>query len=367
VAKRRKNNGRKTYFICLAIYTVLLIAACGFGLSIVWQYAEEYENSIAQKVVDEYVENLKVNLWDDSIAETISNMPHEVQSDEECAEIVKDMLSNGITYSRSSSSEGGSVVNYDLRCNGNVFGKIGLVQDESYADKVRFGMLPWKVYSAEFDFNALYSSVTVTVPSSYKVLLNGVELGDEYITETGIKYDVLEDYYEKFADLPTKVTYEFDNIIGTLEPTILDENGDEVTIDPNSDDSQFIKDCDDSELDVLSTFTVNFLDRYFRYICGVGDSTAAYANLAAYMELGEDLDTRMIELSDGLSWSHTASVRVNSSALDGAVALGDGYYLLQVSANTTIYYEGKGEVENDHSFKIIVKDTAGDVRAISLA
>ena len=367
--KKKKNSGRKTYFICLGIYVILLVVASCFGLNIVWQYADEYESSRVQNVVEEYVNHLSENLWDDSIAETIANMPHEVQTDEECAEYVKEMLSSGISYRRSSSSEGGTVVNYELICNGNVFGKIGLVEDESYADQVRFGMLPWKVLSEEFDFNALYTSVTVTVPQSYEVYLNDVKLGPEYIVEEGIKYDVLEEYYDQFEGLPTKVTYEFDNVIGTVDTKILDDNGDVFVIDETKDDSQFIKDCSQEELDKLSDFMASFLDRYFRFIAGVGDPMYSYEQLAQYMELGSELDERCKVNMDGLSWSHTTSVRVDSTTLNGAVFLGDGYYLVDVSASTTAVYPGKsdtGEVVNDQSMKILVKETADEIRAISL-
>ena len=68
MARKKKNSGRKTYFICLSIYIILLIVASGFGLNLVWQYAKEYENSRVQNVVEEYVANLSENLWDDSIA-----------------------------------------------------------------------------------------------------------------------------------------------------------------------------------------------------------------------------------------------------------------------------------------------------------
>ena len=369
MARKKKNSGRKTYFICLSIYIILLIVASGFGLNLVWQYAEEYENSRVQNVVEEYVANLSENLWDDSIAETIANMPHEVQTDEECAEYVKEMLSSGITFNRSTSSEGGKVVIYDLRCNANVFGKLGLIEDESYADKVRFGMLPWKVFSEEFDFNALYTSVRVTGPESYEVYLYNVMLGPEYIVEEGIKYDVLEDYYDEFEGLPTKVKYEFDNVIGTVDTKILDDNGDVFVIDETKDDSQFIKDCSQEELNKLSDFMAKFLDRYFSFITGVGDPMYSYEQLAQYLELGSELDERCKVNMDGLSWSHTTSVRVDSTTLNGAVQLGDGFYLVDVSATTTVTYPGKsdtGEVSNDQSMKIIVKETADEIRAISL-
>lgn len=369
MARKKKSNGRKAYFICLSVYIVLLIAASCFGLSLVWQYAKEYENSRPLNVVENYVSHLQENLWDENIANTIANMPHEFQSDEECAAHVKELLSSGITYSRTASSDGGNVINYELRCNKNVFGKLSLIEDESYADDVRFGMLPWKVFNEEFNFDALYTSVRITVPRAYEVYLNDIKMGPEYIVEEGIHYDVLEEYYDQFEGLPTKVTYEYDKVIGTLEPKVLDESGNPVTIDESQSDAQFIKDCPAEELDKLSVFTVNFLDRYFRYICGVGDPMASYQQLAAYLELDAELDQRMKVAMDGLGWSHTSSVKVNSSQLNGAVELGDGFYLLDVSASTTVYYPGKGEtgeVNNDQNMKIIVKETAGDIRAISL-
>ena len=144
MSKKQKRN-RKIYWICLLAYTVLLSAAAFVGLKVVWSYAEEYENARPAKVIDQYVADLSENLWDDSIAETIASMPHEVQTDAECAECVKAMLKDGITYQRQGSSESGTVVTYNLMCNGNVFGKVSLIEDESKADTVKFGMLPWMI------------------------------------------------------------------------------------------------------------------------------------------------------------------------------------------------------------------------------
>lgn len=114
---------------------------------------------------------------------------------------------------------------------------------------------------------------------------------------------MLADYYDEFEGLPTKVTYEFDNVIGTVDTKILDDNGDVFVIDETKDDSQFIKDCSQEELNKLSDFMANFLDRYFRFIAGVGDPMYSYEQLAQYMELGSELDERCKVNMDGLSWS----------------------------------------------------------------
>ncbi len=365
MARKKKKNSH-VYWICMGIYAVVLIAAATFGLSKVWKYAEEYEAAQPTGTMDEYVSELNDKLWGDGIADTIAAMPHEVQSDEEVAEYVKEMLSTGVTYSRKGSSESGTVVTYTLKCNGSPFGTVSLIEDESYKDEVEFGMLPWKVYKEEFDFTGLYSSVEAVVPSFYSVWLNGVELGEEYIVEENIQYDVLKDYYDEFDGLPTKVRYKYDHCIGKLEPVIKDENGDEFVIDSTKDDSQFIKPCDESQLERLSEFAENFADRYLTYTSGAVDPSYGYQRLMPYLKLGADLDTRMKEAMDGLSWAHTASVSVNSTVLNSATSLGDGFYICDITSEATTYVPGKGEVNDTSNMRVIVVDTNDDVRAISL-
>ena len=227
-------------------------------------------------------------------------------------------------------------------------------------------MLPWKLYDEEFDFTGLYSSVEAVVPRTFSVWLNGVELGSEYIVEENIRYDVLKDYYDEFEGLPTKVRYRFDHCIGTLEPVIKDENGNDFVIDPNKDDSQFIKPCDESELARLSEFAAAFVDRYLTYTSGAVDPMYGYQRLMPYLKLGADLDTRMQEAMDGLSWAHTASVRVDSTVLNNATAIGDGFYICDISADATTFVPGKGEVVDTSNMRVIVVDTNDDIRAISL-
>ena len=55
-----------------------------------------------------------------------------------------------------------------------------------------------------------------------------------------------------------------------------DENGNDFVIDPNKDDSQFIKPCDESELARLSEFAVGFVDRYLTYTSGAVDPSYGY-------------------------------------------------------------------------------------------
>lgn len=375
MAKKKRLLGRVLYTLFLGLWAVLLSYAAYYALGKVWIYAEEYEASRPNHTMDAYVEELSRNLWDEGIADTVKAMPHEVQSDEEVAEHVRDMLSQGISYSRKGGGGEGRAI-YALRCSGNEFGTVTIAEVDDYEppfDMTRFpwkllpwSIRPWKVESEAFDFGGLYSSVEIVVPRTYPVYLNGVQLGAEYVVETGIPFDVLKNYYERYDGLPTKIRYRFDNIIGSIDPVILDENGEVFHIDSTKDDSQFIKPCSPEKLERLSQYTAGFVDRYLKYTSGVVDPTAGYQRLQPYLLAGADLDTRMHSAMDGLSWAHTSSINVESAQLNGALALGDNYYILDITTVATTYTKGKGEVENVTNMRIIVRERNDDIRAIFL-
>ena len=375
MANRKRRLGRVLYTLCLGLWMLLLCYAAWYALGRVWVYAEEYEASRPNHTMDAYVEALSRNLWDEGIEETIKAMPHEVQTDEEVAEHVREMLSNGISYTRKGGGGEGRAV-YSLRCNGNEFGTVTIAETEDYVSPIDtasfpwsylpWSIRPWQVVSESFDFNGLYSSVEIVIPKTYTVLLNGVRLGPEYIVEKNIPFDVLRSYYERYDMLPTKVKYRFDNIIGGINPTILDENGESFTIDPTRDDSQFIRPCTPERLERLSKFTAGFLDRYLKFTSGAVDPVTGYQRLKPYMLSGSDLDGRMNDAIDGLSWAHTSSVSVESAQLNGALDLGDHFYICDMSAVTKTYAKGKGETENASNMRVIVRERNDDVRAITL-
>lgn len=365
---KKKKTGSIIYGICLSIYILALAAAIIFGLTKVWAYAVEYENADPTRIIDAYVNDLKENLWGDSIADTISKMPHEMQTNEECAVIVKEMLANELTYSRMPKENSTDpYIRYKLRCAGNDFGVITLAEDQSKANEVQFGMLPWKVEKEEFDFTGLYSSVEVVVPSTYSVELNGTKLGEEYIVESGIEFDNLEGYYNRYPNLPTKVKYKFDNIIGHLDPVILDESGNVTTINPDKDDSQYMTKVSEDEMDRLNQFTQEFITRYKKYISGQHGPEYGYQLLQPYMKKGSEIDESMKGAQDGIGWvnQHPPLLEINSITLNTATYIGDGIYFLDVTSDSTTT-KGNDPDHRVENMRIIVTETANEIRAVAL-
>ena len=365
--EKKKKSGR-FYFLFLLVYILVVLGVIAFFMTKVWGFAEEYEAARPAHTMDAYVEDLNQNLWNDQVAQAIADMPHEVQSDEECAQVVKNMLSAGISYARTASTGSADSINYALRCGDKVIGKVTLIEDSSLADQVQYGMLPWIVSGAEFDFSGLYSSVEVTVPKSYTVMLNGTTLGSEYIIEDDIQFDLLKDYYSSYPKLPVMVTYRYEHIIGELDPVILDDHGNEVLIDESRGQEQFLNNCSDAELAKLTDFTERFAERYQSYNAGIGDDPATvYVNrLAGYIMPGSDLEFRMKAAQDGLGWAHTNSINIEYTILNSAVSFGEGVYLCDYSsAFTTKGINGTQDFENN--IKMIVIDKTGDMSDLRVA
>ncbi len=373
MTKKRK-TGSVVYWIFLFLYTIALLAVVVFGLKILWDFALVYEDSGSDKVIKAYTENLQKNFLDEGVLSTLAQMPHEYQTDEEVSEYVKQIFSGAIEYYESDTESSSDTKTYMLVCDNRCFGNVTLVKDSTkdatysvygYELPLPWDLRPWIVSKEEFDFNGLYTSIEVTIPETYTVLLNGKTLTLDYITERDIKYDVLENYYDIVPNLPTKVKYKYDNVIGNIEPVIQNENGEVVVIDSEKDDSQFIESCGSEQLTRLDAFCKDFTYEYLKYISGINKG-AGYGNLAPYLQSGSDLDQRMQQNQDGLGWAHTTSFNLDSYSLQGAISLGEGYCVCSIVADTTTYTTGQGEVKNTSELNVLVYDSGSEIKAVSM-
>lgn len=137
--RKKKRNG---YAIFMCVYIVIVLVLVGVGLTWLWGYAVAYEDSQPTNTMDKVVEELNKSFWNDDMAATIAAMPHEAQTDEECAEIIKSMIGSGVSYKRSGSTD--TTVTYNLVCDTGVFGSVTLCEDTS-ADTKYEGLYPWKL------------------------------------------------------------------------------------------------------------------------------------------------------------------------------------------------------------------------------
>ena len=369
---RKRKRGAVIYTFFLVLFTLALVAAACYWLLQVWTYAEEYEYTRPSHALDEYLDKLNTEHWSDGIAQAVGQMPHETQSDEEIKAFVQEKLSSGVTAVR----KGGSAesTTYSLRCQGREIGTVTIEEDTGYRSRIdteklpwsllHWNLYPWHVSGESFDFNALYNSVEVVVPSDYQVWINGVQLGSEYIVEKNILFDNYKvEYYTWMNGLPTKVKYRFDHIIGEAETEIRDASGQPVVLDPNRGDEQFTKYLSGPELERYLDFAQPFVTAYLSYISGAGDSGLRLAELRNYMLEEGTLYFRMHDALDGLGWAHTSYVNVKDIFINSVLPLANGFAEIDATATADTYYQGKGDQTTTSNLKILVYDQDGTLLA----
>ena len=386
MSRRNKNRvGKVIYTVLLIIFAVMLIAVAVIGLNDWRKYLEAYEKSQPDAVVSTYMDNLISTEWTNQVSQAVDNMEHPFQSNEECEAVVNQMLGSTIQYKRATGGTQDKYI-YNVYCNGNPVGQFQIERDKSQANRIDIGLIemfshsdtfwfiqdreslcPWIVTGDSFDISGFTftSSVSVTIPSAYSVQLNGKTVGSEYITERDIRYDVLTSYYDEYPGLPTKVKYTVDNIFGTLQPVVFDQNGNVFTIDPNKDDSQFMESCSEEEISALSAFATSFVEPYARFT-GTKNLWGNYGDLKQYVKDGSDLHKRMdLFIEGGGDWMNFYAVTVNDVHVDSVYSLGGGFYVINVSYNTTNYAEYK-TVDESNSKKIIACWDETGIMAVSV-
>lgn len=376
--KRKSNVGTAVYVVILTLWTLAVAAVCLYIISQVWAYASVYDETQVQPVIEDYVANLRENLWDDSIAATVEAMPHPAQSNEEVRELVREILTTDeISYAEKSGSVRSDSITYYLLCGENAFGEVTLREDTSrnlvenvnlpgavVGALAKMGvsispeLYPWKVAEESFDFSGLYSSIRVTAPSTYKVTINGLTLGEEDIVERDIHFDNLESYYYRYTGLPTKVTYEFNNIMGHIEPVVYDEAGNVFTYDPDRDDSQYMTEVDDATMERIRAHIDAFSDAYLKLSASTGDPVGALAEVRQYIEEGGEMDNSLQQILEIGDWSHNSYYQYKGSEVLSAYSIGGNCYVVEYTASATVN-QPVGTVDLERHLRSIV-DASGE-------
>ena len=159
--------------------------------------------------------------------------------------------------------------------------------------------------------------------------------------------------------------YEVGNIFGKLEPVVYDAHGDEFKVDPYGDDSQFMEPCSPDEVSALSDFAFAFLEPYARFT-GTKNVWGNYGDLKNYVKEGSEFAKRMDLFIEGAdAWLNFHSVTVSNASVNSVYSLGGGFYVINITYDTTNYAEYK-TVEETNTRKLIVCWDNSGIKAVSV-
>ena len=358
----KKKRSRWVFPLCAAIYALIFLGVTAYGLRYLWNYADAYEKARPHHAIDAYMEQLTPDYIADRCTDLIATIDHHIQSEEACRAAIAEAVSEGITYAKKTSACTDEKMVYVLRTGNRVIGSFDL---EVTADAV-MGHAPWAVAGDSFDFSYLLTdTVSATVPEEFPVYVNGALLNDTYITESGIRYTQLEDYYETYQ-LPHIVSYSAGPCLGSIDIQITDPHGEPIVIDENTDMNQFLNNCTEAETQELNDFIENFVTRYVKFSSSNNNNRYTnYNQLSSCVLKGSDLATRLRQALSGLQYGQSRSDKIVSITANQLIRLDETTYLCDITyvVDTT----GRdGVIQNTFSTKLIVVQTDSGLRAQSL-
>lgn len=361
MAKSVKKH-RWVFPVALVLYAIVFLVAAGYGLRWFWNYIDAYEQSRPHIALDAYMENLTAEYITDRCGELIATIDHNVQTEEQCRRVILDALQGNFTCAKKTSESDEDHHVYVIRCGAQI---IGTMEMERRGESTE-GFIPWQVTKDSFDLSYLLSpSLSITVPDGFTVSALGNPLSREYITEQGIRYSLVEEFYDKYA-LPCMVTYTAGPFLGEGMLTVTDPAGNPVSITENTDMNAFLNNCTAEEISALDTIIRNYLQCYMDFTsCTGNDTTGNYNRLIKHMVPGGDLAKRMRNAIDGLYWVSDRGAKLASITTGHYINIGEGRYFCDVTyvVDTKTF---SGNVQTTASVKLIFLQTENGLKAESM-
>ena len=348
--------------VALILYAAVFLVAAFFGLRWFWGYMDAYEQSRPHIALDAYMEELTANYVLDRCGDLITTIDPNVQSEQQCREVILNALQDKFTCAKKTSESDEDHHVYIIRCGAKVIGRMEM---ERQGENLQ-GFVPWQVVGESFDLSYLLTpALSVTVPADFIVSALGGPLDSGYITQTGIHYPLVEEFYDTYS-LPTMVTYTAGPFLGEGALTVTDPAGNPVSITEETDMDVFLNNCTASEISALDDVIKNYIQCYMDFTsCTGSDTTGNYNRLAKYMVPGGELAKRMKNAIDGLYWVSDRGAKLASVTTGHYISIGEGRYLCDVTYVVDIK-TFNGDVQTTASVKLIFLQTANGLKAESM-
>ena len=358
MAKNKKKSGKKFVWF-MVIYTLIFVMLAGAGLFWFWGFMEAYEASRPHKPVEAYMQQLTAEHIVDNCTDLIAQVDHNIQSEEDCRNILLEELAGEFTYARKASACTETSQTYVLRIGKQVIGYFTTetTQEDGY------GFAPWVFSGAEFDLSYLLTQekVSAVVPDGYAVRINGFTLDESYIVrQDEEEFEVLKHYYDDFK-LPMYVLNTFEAgpfLREEFTAELLDPQGEIFVFDESFDKNILIHNCDEATEKELSEFVNKFLDIYVIFTgCANDDRINNFNRIKPYIVPNSDLIYRMEAALDGMQFAQSLGDKVDTVTIHHFVQMAADVYLCDVTyLVNTIGREGMVQTTNNTRITIVRQD-----------
>ena len=177
-----------------------------------------------------------------------------------------------ITYVEDSDYREGTPV-YDLKAGGITVSKVTLSSDRKGA----FGFKKWEISDINI-YDYMYSSKTITIsaPEGAKVMVNGIEVDDSYITATGEVPALLANVTSYLTKVPTNTTYTIPGFFETPTVTATDASGEELSVNASGNNYSIGKTASSDFVATMDPYITDIMELYGKKYINIGGSMMAY-------------------------------------------------------------------------------------------
>ena len=347
------------------LYALALLGGIYYGLCYLWDFASAYEMARPYHAIDAYMEDLTPDYICQQASDLIATIDPHIQSEDACRDVIRNAVSGGITYAKKTTECTEDRMVYILRTGNQVIGRVELAPE----GEAVMGFTPWAVSTDSFDFSYLLTgTVATTVPESFPVYVNGAQLNEAYITESGMRFTCLEGFYEDYADydFPTLVSYAAGPCLGEISLAVTDDLGNPVTIDETTDLNTFVYNCTPEEVSALTAFMEDFVQRYVAFSnSSSGQAATNYYSVLKAVLPGSSLAQRCKEALIGMFYGVAQDSTIQSSTLNWCRNIGNSRYLCDI---TYVVEVGEDEEVSQQTFNIqvVVVETEDRMKAETL-
>ncbi len=227
----RLRRSRRRWRVFLAIYSVLFLALGAVGCYYLYQYADAYEKSRPELVMDELMAN---SLPEDWFRQARKDADAGVTEFEDGAALMDEYIrttlqGKEITYRKAAGEYSDAAPVYQIRCGGKTLCTVTLAPVGHHA--AGFGRELWTLgeIRSGFTMDGLESvAVEIDAPAGETVYLNGIAVGNTWLTGENVPCPNLTELESRFAVQPSFVRYRVEPLYGAI--TVTDSRGQVLTV-----------------------------------------------------------------------------------------------------------------------------------------
>ena len=227
VPTRSAKKSKKKWRRFILIYTLVFLLVGAAGLTVLYKFLDSYEKSLPQHAIDDYMNGVTEEQWKELFLSGGDPAVTEFESKDDIltAYFEKSCAGKPVTAREAAGVSDVKAPVFTVSAGSAAIARIYLQADEH----LPFNRCTWKVQRCEPFLNvSRLSSVNLTVeaPAGEQVCINGVPVGEGYVTDANVPCENLTALEQRYSEPPHRVRYAVSGLYGDI--TVTDGTGVEV-------------------------------------------------------------------------------------------------------------------------------------------